>query len=123
MPDIFVPLDTTEYSPVIARLYRHNTLSDFAYRFYVNHKTSLDRFASAESFAGQYKGDDTLWTDLARFAARDSIQLQYLPVKDRRMLLLRTKSMLAHQVWHMEGFYIVYNQDDAMIARAREVLK
>jgi carboxyl-terminal processing protease len=123
MPDIFVPFDTTEYSPVIARLYRSNTLADFVYRYYIGNKASLDLYKGPEAFARDFSEDNVLWTALARFAVRDSVQLQYVPAKDKQMLLIRAKSLLAHQIWRMEGFYIVYNQNDPMIRKAEEVLK
>jgi carboxyl-terminal processing protease len=123
MPDIFVPFDTTEYSPVITRLYRHNTLADFVYRYYINNRASLDKYKGPEAFAKDGSGDAALWSALVRFAGRDSVQLQYVPAKDKDMLLLRTRSLLAHQIWQMEGFYIVYNQDDPMVRKAEEVLQ
>jgi carboxyl-terminal processing protease len=123
MPDIFVPLDTTEYSPVLGRLYRHNTLSDFAYTYYIHHRAEMDAYGSAQNFAEKFHADDALWKELTHFTVKDSIQWQYLPVKDKDMLLLRVKSYLAHQIWHMEGFYIVYNQDDPMIKKALQVLQ
>jgi carboxyl-terminal processing protease len=123
MPDIFVPFDTTEYSPVITRLYRRNTLADFVYRYYVGNRVSLDKYKGPEAFAKDGSGDDALWSALAHFAVRDSVQLQYVPAKDKQMLLARTRSLLAHQIWQMEGFYIVYNQNDPMIKKAEEVLK
>ncbi|WP_133999339.1 S41 family peptidase [Dinghuibacter silviterrae] len=123
MPDLFVPLDTTEYSPVITRLLRYNTLVDFAYKYYVGHRSAMDQYGSPAAFARDFHTTEALWADLARFAVRDSVQLQYLPARDKDMLLLRTKSLLAHQIWRMEGFYEVYNQDDTMIKKAEEVLK
>ena len=123
MPDIFVPLDTTEYSPVITRLLRYNTLVDFAYKYYVANKAGLDQYATPEAFAKSFHTSETLYDALVRFAVRDSVRLQYLPAKDKDMLLVRTKSLLAHQIWRMEGFYVVYNQDDEMVKKALEVLK
>ena len=123
MPDIFVPFDTTEYSPVVTRLYRRNTLADFVYRYYVSNRAVLDKYKGPEAFAKNFSADETFWNAITRFAIRDSVQLQYLPFKDKQMLLVRTKSLLAHQIWQMEGFYMVYNQDDPMILKAEDVLK
>jgi carboxyl-terminal processing protease len=123
MPDIFVPLDTTEYSPVITRLLRYNTLVDFAYKYYVANRVSLDQYGNPEAFAKGFQTNEGLWKDLTHFAVRDSIQLQYIPSRDKDMLLLRTKSLLAHQIWRMEGFYVVYNQNDPMIKKAEQVLQ
>ena len=123
MPDIFVPLDTTEYSPVITRLLRYNTLVDFAYKYYVANRASLDHYGNPATFARDFHTSEALWEDLAQFAIRDSVRLQYLPARDKAMLLLRTKSLLAHQIWRMEGFYEVYNLDDVMVKKALDVLK
>ena len=121
MPDIFVPFDTTEYSPVITRLYRRSTLNDFVYRYYVTNRAALSAFKDPQSFARGFQPDEAFWRALTAFSTRDSIQLQYIPIKDKDMLLSRTKSLLAHQIWHMEGFYVVFNQDDPMIHKAEEV--
>ena len=123
MPDVFVPFDTSEYSPVISRLYKHNTLSDFVYRYYISNKSTLDAYHTPENFAEQFHPDESLWGSFTRFAERDSVRLQYVPSRDKQMLLLRIKSLLAHQVWQLEGFYMVYNQDDAMVKKALEILK
>lgn len=123
MPDIFVPLDTTEYSPVITRLLRYNTLVDFCYKYYVANRSVLDQYKDPQAFARDFHTSEALWEDLSRFAVRDSVRLQYLPSRDKDMLLLRTKSLLAHQIWRMQGFYVVYNQDDSAVRKALEVLK
>jgi carboxyl-terminal processing protease len=122
MPDIFVPLDTTEYSPILVRLYRHNTLSDFVYNYYVANKETLNAYGSAKNFADKFNPGSDLWSALVHYASKDSVDLQYLPVKDKDMLMLHTKSLLARQIWQIQGFFQVYNQDDPMIKKALEAL-
>lgn len=122
MPDVFIPFDTTTYSPIITRLYDKNTLADFAYHYYIQNKSDFQQYKTADAFAKNFSADQHLWNALTNYAQKDSLHLEFASLKDKQQILLRTKSLMARQIFRTEGFYEVYNQDDPTIKKALEIV-
>jgi carboxyl-terminal processing protease len=122
-PDVFVPLDTLYIDTSIAPLYARNTMGNFAYRYYIAHKTQFDQFKTSTEFNKSYFVNDAVLDDLFAFAKKDSVQLNPLNEANKDRLRLRVKSLLARQQWRSEGFFEVANAEDKMIRKALEVIK
>ncbi|MEJ7740973.1 MAG: S41 family peptidase [Chitinophagaceae bacterium] len=118
MPDIFVPFDTSSYSPTLTALNISATLTNFIYSYYIQHKEQFKTYRSAIDFATHFKQDEATWTELVSYAAKDSIYLSKLPVSEKIVVQRRMKALLARQPWRSEGFYQVLNLDDSVIKRA-----
>lgn len=117
-PDVFMPFDTTESAGMLAALYERNTLDRFAYRFYISHRTELDRYKTPQDFVRGFAVDDLIFSDFLRFAATDSLDLKGLSSLEQRRLKLRIKSRMARQMWRSEGLFAVLNEEDPMIRKA-----
>ncbi|MGL6269049.1 MAG: S41 family peptidase [Chitinophagaceae bacterium] len=122
-PDVFVPLDTLLIDTSLAPLFTRNTMGNFAYRYYITHKTKFDQYKTASEFNKSYVVDDVVLDELFAFARKDSIQLKPLNAANKDRLRLRVKSLLARQQWRNEGFFEVANRDDKMIQKALEEVK
>ncbi len=120
-PDIFIPFDTSRFSPVLTELYTRNTFSDFAYQYYNNHEDELKRYKDAGAFNKQFRVDNELVTDFKDFARRDSIaNIEKLTAHDETEIRNRIKAVIARQLWRTEGYYEVSNAFDPMVQRAVE---
>ncbi len=122
-PDIFVAFDTLNIDTAITLLYRRNTIGNFAYRYYVDHKSLFASYSDPVQFNKTYEVSDDAVKSLMDFAAKDSIRLPHLNEKEMTLLKKRIKSSFARQLWRNEGLYVVVNDGDAAIAKAVEVLE
>jgi carboxyl-terminal processing protease len=122
MPDIFVPFDTTAFSNTLANLYTSNTLSNFVYRYYIEHKNEFKAYNSAVSFAENFKNEEAVWAQLVTFAATDSLELGSLAPKEKALAQRRLKALLARLPWRTDGFYEVINLNDPTVQKALLVI-
>jgi len=122
-PDIFIPLDTMQIDTSLSPLYIRNTMSNFAYRYFISHKAQFDQFKNPADFASSYKVDDAVLEELFQFAKKDSITLGTLNPGSKDKLRLRVKSLLGRQQWRSQGYFEVINAEDKMVQKAMEVMK
>jgi carboxyl-terminal processing protease len=120
MPDVFVSVDTSVISRNFARLYTNNTLSNFAYHYYMRHRAELKALPSATALFNQYKTSDPLWNQFTAFAVKDSVNISAFTAKDREFAQHRLLSLIARQQWRNNGFYEVLNADDLTVKKGME---
>jgi len=123
-PDIFIPFDTTRFSPALTELYTRNTFSDFAYSYYNGHQEELKRYKDASAFNKQFQVSNDLYGEFREFARKDSIShIDRLTAKDEVEVRNRIKAVIARQLWRTEGYYEVSNSFDPLVRKAVEELK
>ena len=123
MPDVFVSVDTSSISRDFARLYANNTLSNFAYRYFMQHQAELAKTPSATDFYSQYKSSEPLWNQFAAFAEKDSVNMGALTAKDREFAQQRLIALIARQQWRNNGFFEVLNANDLTVQKGLEEIK
>lgn len=123
MPDIFVPYDTTSQPKQVIQLYIKNTLTDFVYNYYVEHRDQLQQYKSPEDLYKQFRFSETDWQQFTNFAKQDSVDVTKLPDTAKNFVTTQMQNLLARQMWRTEGYFELLNQNDAMIKKALEVLK
>ncbi|MFT3933670.1 MAG: S41 family peptidase [Chitinophagaceae bacterium] len=122
MPDVFVSVDTTVISRYFSALYANNTLSNFAYRYYMQHQAELKAVPSATQFFNQYKSSEPLWNQFAAFAVKDSVNIPAFTARDKEFAQQRLISLIARQQWKNNGFYEVLNANDATVKKGADEL-
>jgi carboxyl-terminal processing protease len=122
-PDFFVALDTSDYSPEISKLYLKGTVNSFAYKFYLQNRTTLSAFKTPADFSKNFNFSENYWAYFTTLATKDTINLSGLSSKEKDELIKRIKSTLARQIWRNEGYFEVSNVNDDTINKALEVLK
>ncbi len=121
-PDIFVAIDTADYSITTAKIYYKGTIGDFAYRYYLQHQPALNKYKSISDFAKQFTFSDDNWKQFSAMAAKDSITLDTISPKEKNDLINRIESSIARQVWRNQGFYEILNIQDKAVLKSIEVL-
>src|SRR5450432_44046 len=120
MPDVFVSVDTSVISRNFARLYTNNTLSNFAYHYYMQHQAELKTIPSATDLFNRYKTSEPLWNQFSAFAIKDSVNISGFTAKDREFAQERLLSLIARQQWRNNGFYEVINENDLTVKKGIE---
>ncbi len=117
MPDIFVPLDTTERNHDVNELLFHNLVKDFALE-YADSKREEFQKKGFPHFRDTFDGF-ALLPPLLDYASKQGHWKGTKLAKDPEAFLANyLKATIARVVWNEESFYEIYNQKDKTIARA-----
>lgn len=122
MPDVFVSLDTSLFSPALSKLYLSTTLSNFVYSYYLEHRDQFKQYRTVDDFVKGFTQGEEIWKGLVPFAAKDSIELNRLTPAEKEIAQQRVRAMFARQLWRNEGFYEVYNLTDPVVKKALELM-
>lgn len=122
-PDIYIPFDTASMGKEVIKLYLKNTLSNFIYTYFIEHKPEFEKYKNASALATHFKAGENEWSALKNFAARDSVNLSKASAKDKAYIIKRIPSLIARQMWRYQGYYEVMNQGDDFVQKALQLLK
>ncbi len=123
-PDVFIPFDTTYYSDYYRDLIRTSTLTSFIVAYTDGNRKDLTRkYKSFERFSNEFTFNDETLEALKAAGEKNKVkfdQAQYdvsAPEMKRVM-----KGLVARDLWDMNEYYMVVNQDDYAITRALSIL-
>lgn len=124
-PDIHIPMDTSFVTAYGKQLVSQGVTALFELRYLMQHREQiLKKYPDVEAFV---KGFEWSGDDLQLLVFEGSQRgIDYKPdefLKDRNNIALLLKAVLARDIWDMEAFYRVYNQDNPMIKEAVRSLK
>ncbi len=122
MPDIFVPIDTATYPAGINRLFAKGSFNSFVYTYYLDHKSTIDQYKSADDYLQRFDQLPQMWDQFVNYAKKDSVDLSYVTEKQKESLQRRLEAYLARFRWRSNGYYRVLNDEDAVIRKAMEQL-
>ncbi len=141
MPDIFIPADTSHYTPFYGKIIRNGLLTDFANSHVDNNRTKyLNKYRSAEEFENNFTLPDTLFDSFIAYCKEKGVAPEMIKrsVHENGTLVEKEFSELdisgAELRKYVKGFimrnlydfnsYLRYlNRDDIEIRRAMEILK
>ncbi len=121
-PDVFVPFDTTTQPKAITELFYKGTISNYIYHFFIRNKKELNNIKSPQQLREKYTENKFSWSDLARFAARDNIDVSQVSPRAKENVLEKMPAYLARQKFRTEGYFELVNSGDAMVKKALETL-
>lgn len=124
-PDIFIPLDTSMYNPLVSDVYGLSLLQEFAYNYFTGHKDEFTKFATAEQFKDQFSVNDMFYKQFIQYCLDHGVRKEAAAYTDKSKTYLsaRLKAYLARQLWKTDGYYRVTVQDDKMVQRALQELR
>lgn len=121
-PDFFIAVDTGNYSVTASKIYINGTISDFAYKYYLQNIAQLSAYKTPADFARSFTLTDENWKQFGIFSSKDSVSVSNIDADEKAEMELRIKASIARQLWRNEGFYEVYNTKDKALKKAVEVL-
>lgn len=122
-PDVFVPYDTTSLSKETFSLLSSPLFNRFIFTYFIQHKDYFNQFKTPADLAKDFNPENGAYASLVEFAAKNNINLQTIPARDKEELLKRLRTWMARQIWRMEGFYEVNNLYDNEVKKGQEILK
>ncbi|WP_240619193.1 S41 family peptidase [Chitinophaga costaii] len=123
-PDIFIPIDTSRFTPLVTKLYIRDVMNQFTARYYSAHLPEFANYHNAEDFNKRFQISDALFSELKAFAVADSVPgVQDIRESEAVVVKQRMKALFAKQLFRNEGYLLINNANDAMVHKAIEVLQ
>ena len=123
MPDIFIPRDTSYFTPYVDSLYSKNVVRDWTSTYFNNNKEKF-KAMQVEDFISTFNIDKNLENEFLRFAKARNVIFNTAEYQiSRAFILNQIKSSIAKLGWQNEGYYPVSNQEDKEIKTALDNLQ
>lgn len=125
MPDIFIPLDTTQGSNYYSQLVRKRIFNDFTLEYLDTHRKELkEEYTSAQNFSERFVVTPTLLEAFFAFADQQKLERNQDDIATSKSLIEQSlKAMLARGIWSTAAYYMVTNQEDDAFNKAIEVIE
>lgn len=125
MPDVFVPLDTTENTMYYRKLVAYGLQFKVASNYVDKHREELKtRYSSLDQFSTQFEISDELLEEMKKDAQEKKIEFnetQYLLSK--ALIKHQIKGLIARAIWGMDAFFEVANQRSESYRKAVAILQ
>lgn len=120
MPEVFIPVDTTEPNVVMRKLIGEGIIPDFAYMYFGEHRHNLE-YSSIETFERGFKVDPELWSAFRTFAIQRQSELSADAI-DRASdkISVAIAAFIAKQLFYQDGYYRTLNRADREVQIARK---
>lgn len=119
-PDIYIPYDTSMFTPFYYQLISRGIINEFAFQLADKNRDKWKKqFASYQEFAHNKIVDQEIFNGLLQKGKEASISPKSGELeKSKNNMVLRTKALIARNIWGNEGFYYIYNAKDPFIENA-----
>ncbi len=124
IPDVFVPVDTTEYTNLYGDLNAKGVLIQYTLGYVDKYRDQLKaKYADVESFDKGFEVSDEMLKDLIEMGKKEGIKYDEEQFNVSKALLqLLVKSLVARDVYDQEAFTIIYNQRNDLLKEALRVI-
>ena len=125
MPDVFVPVDTSEYSTYYRDLSAKGIINQFAIKYVDKHRKSiLKRYKTVKEFDQGFIVTDDMMHELIALGENDSVKYDQEKYRTSEQLLKDiTKGLIARDVYSDAGAYsVIINHRNHDVQAAYEVL-
>ena len=123
MPDIFVPRDTTEYTPYLNKVVNYGYLYQYAFQYADKNREALKKMKTWQQMQ-QYLGSQNILKDFVQFADSKGVAPNPAQIAiSKRILLNQLEAYISRNTLGDPGFYPLLYKDDAAVKRALEQLQ
>ena len=122
-PDSIVAFDSSRYPKQLIKLMITNSLANFSYHYFVDHKEDFMQFNNPTIFLEKYAPGNKEWNELVQYSKKQGIELDKLDPNSRSKVLITFKSLISRYLWRDGGYFITINSIDPVIAKALIILK
>ena len=126
MPDYFVPLDTTRYTPFHRQLAAKSIIIQQNLRYVDGHRKELQKqYPKFEKFKRHFSVPQSLVDDILAEAKKQKVEPKDNDELERTLpyLKLQLKALVARDLWDMSEYFSVINEESEIVKKAIEVLE
>lgn len=126
MPDVFVGLDTSEYSTYYKELSRSGVINTFAVDYVDKNREKIKReYVDLNGFIAKFETDDSFMDEFFTYAESEDTSLVFVEEDyevSKDLLQKRLKAMVAQNIWDYTAFYQIINEKNEIFMKAYEIL-
>lgn len=124
MPDYFVPIDTSYYSPYYRKLISRGILNQFVLKYIDENRKSLQSaFSNFDEFNQDYKVSDEIIKRLIQYAENEDLEYNEEDfARSFKMIATLIKAYIARDLWDTSNFYQIINESDPIFKRAVQIV-
>lgn len=126
MPDVFVPLDTTKYTPMHRQLAAKSLVINASLKYIdANRKALRKQYKDFNVFLSSYQVPQSVVDGIIaegekeKIAPKDDAEL----AQTKRYLAVQLKSLVARDLWDMSQYFQVWNETNEIVQKAVETLQ
>ena len=125
MPDVFVPLDTTRFTDYHQKLVARGVINKVSVQFIDQNREDLKRkFSTFDKFEKEFTVDETFLQQLIQAGEKENIPFQSSQFDTSRELIkLQLKALIARDLWDMNAYYRIIDNDNEVLKKAVELLQ
>lgn len=125
MPDIFVPMDTSERTQYLKKLLQKGLMNEYALNYVNDNRKSLKNdYESSNDFIENFKTRGPLMDGFVNFADRKDVDYNSSSIKTSWNTITTTlKALIARQIWEEDVYFKIRNQNDNAYLKAVELIK
>lgn len=124
VPDIFVPLDTSDYSTFHNRLISNGLLREFAMEMASERKQELKSYKDVDDFKARFQVRDSDFDRLIALGRERSVKPTAEQIAHARRGIVRNlRALVARSLWNGDGYHSVMNETDSAVKEALRVLE
>lgn len=124
MPDVFMAVDTTNYSDYYRGLVRRDVFRSFILEYTDRNRAKItSRYSSFDEFRERFQFSTEEIRDFIKRGEEMGVKYvdnQYNRSKEEMLLVL--KALVASNIWQVNEYYRIINDSDPVIERALEVV-
>lgn len=122
MPDIFIPRDTTEFTPYLNKVVNYAHLYQFAFAYTDKNREKLSKQKSWKAMVS-YLDSQPLLQEFVNYAEEKGVKAVPKEIKQsEKFILIRLKAYISRNILGDEGFYPILFKEDEAVKKAVEVL-
>lgn len=124
MPDIFVPIDTTQFTDYHRKIVAFGVVNNSCLNYLNDHREELEqKYPTFEKFEKKFKIDTQLLEALKANATKEKIEFNATQFEiSRNLICQQLKALIARDIWSMTEYFKIMNMHDDVVLKALEII-
>jgi carboxyl-terminal processing protease len=125
MPDIFIPMDTTELSDYLTNLNRAGLFFRFVLDYVDKNRESLtNNYPDIDKFQSRFSISTSLMNTFIQYAQDNGVERDFPDIeKSKRIITTQIKGLIGRQLFGSQAYFKIINQIDSEYLKAIEVFQ
>ena len=123
MPDVFIPVDTTEISDYYSKVRNKGIIYKFAFEYSDKRRQELKQFESYKELVPYLKSQNLI-AKFVKFAQKEGVKAKWSEIEYSRNLLNTViLAQISRNIFDDQGYYPVISTIDLTLQKAVEVIE
>lgn len=125
MPDIFVPIDTSYFSPYLQKLTRKGLIYNFMMEYTDKNRQELERRfkGNFNNYLTGFSVDDAMLAQLVEYAKKEKVEPDSSGLaQSKEYISVYMKGLVARNLWTSNEYFQIVNSLDPIYKRALDVI-